>query len=332
MHAAPVRPRAHDAPSTCTAALSCASYSDVDEQAAALSGWHQTYQQLTPGAFHGSMKTLDLGGVRLFVEDLRQAMFQTGRVDDDVIGLGVPAAFHGDSLFCGERSDRDTLHVFSGPDGFEFRSPQVHVMLGIEIDEPFLAARHPGDDDALLRFDRRAGPRSVDANALAGLRRFLCEVFDAASANPDGLLTTEVRNSVIDTLLDRLSRLVPSPIAETGRGANPRRQLVDRAQAMTSTRLDHPPTVAELCSALGVSRRSLQYGFQEVWGVSPLSYLRVMRLNAARRGLKTASSVTEAATQLGFWHFGHFARDYHAMFGELPSATFRRHHRSSITQ
>lgn len=313
-------------------ALSCANYSDVDEQAAALVGWHQTYQQLTPGAFQGSMKRLDFGGVRLFVEDLRQSVFQTGRVDDDVIGLGVPHSFDGDSLFCGERSGLDTLHVFSGPDGFEFRSPQVHVMLGIEIDEPFLAARHPGDDSALLRFDRRAGPRHVDAGALGSLRRFLCDVFATAAAHPEHLSASGARSALVDALLDRLSCLVPSPTEDSHRCATVRRQLVDRAQAIAASRLEQPPTVAELCNALGVSRRSLQYGFHEVWGVSPLSYLRVMRLNAARRSLKTAGSVTEAATQLGFWHFGHFARDYHAMFGELPSMTFRRHHRAAVPQ
>lgn len=69
----------------------------------------------------------------------------------------------------------------------------------------------------------------------------------------------------------------------------------------------------------------MQNGFQQVLGISPLSYLRAARPGAARQALKSSASVTDAATQLGFWHFGRFAKDYQAMFGELPSQTHRKY-------
>ena len=47
---------------------------------------------------------------------------------------------------------------------------------------------------------------------------------------------------------------------------------------------------------------------------------------AVRRRLKSAASVTEAATEFGFWHFGHFSTDYKKQFAELPSETLRRAH------
>lgn len=89
---------------------------------------------------------------------------------------------------------------------------------------------------------------------------------------------------------------------------------------------DMPISVAEVCQQLNISRRTLQYCFQNLLNTTPMAYLRAERLNGVRSMLKTANSVTEAAAHWGFWHFGHFSQEYKKMFGELPSATFKRLH------
>jgi AraC family transcriptional regulator, ethanolamine operon transcriptional activator len=115
--------------------------------------------------------------------------------------------------------------------------------------------------------------------------------------------------------------LMPPPILS-------RMQLVQRAEDYMLAHLDQPITLKELCQALHVSSRPLFYGFQEVFGVSPMEYLKVQRLRGVRRSLRTAdpetSSVTAIAQCFGFWSAGHFARDYKTMFGELPSETLKQ--------
>jgi AraC family ethanolamine operon transcriptional activator len=80
-----------------------------------------------------------------------------------------------------------------------------------------------------------------------------------------------------------------------------------------------------LCRHTGVSKRTLETAFREVTGNSPLQFIKARRLNVARHKLLTAHpqeiSVKEAALTSGFWHLGHFSRDYFAQFGELPSMT-----------
>ncbi|MDE1166170.1 MAG: helix-turn-helix domain-containing protein [Pseudomonas sp.] len=92
--------------------------------------------------------------------------------------------------------------------------------------------------------------------------------------------------------------------------------------------------VLDLCNHLRISRRTLQYSFESVLGMSPLNYLRSVRLNTARKLLVRSPSETiqGAALDAGFSHLGRFSRYYQDFFGELPSQTVsrlggqRRHH------
>jgi transcriptional regulator GlxA family with amidase domain len=96
--------------------------------------------------------------------------------------------------------------------------------------------------------------------------------------------------------------------------------------------LEEDPTralyVLEVATAVGVSLRSLSACCHEYLGMGPKRYLLLRRMNLARRALSAASAtettVTEVATQHGFWAFGRFAGEYKALFGELPSTTLHR--------
>ncbi|GAB4240613.1 MAG: hypothetical protein Kow00121_67020 [Elainellaceae cyanobacterium] len=107
-----------------------------------------------------------------------------------------------------------------------------------------------------------------------------------------------------------------------------RSQLVKKADDYMRSHIDQPLTLTNLCQALGTSNRALCYGFQEMFGTSPMFYLKILRLQGVYRALKAAKSnpktVTEVATQFGFYHLGYFARDYKHMFGELPSETLKQ--------
>jgi AraC family ethanolamine operon transcriptional activator len=75
----------------------------------------------------------------------------------------------------------------------------------------------------------------------------------------------------------------------------------------------------------GISERKLQYLFMWKYGISPMAYLKRVRLNKVRRLLHQVSArrlkISDAANAAGFWHMGQFAKDYHHLFGELPSQT-----------
>ena len=103
---------------------------------------------------------------------------------------------------------------------------------------------------------------------------------------------------------------------------------MQRLEQMLAAHQGQPLYVAEVCGAIGVSVRTLQLYCREQFGVSPHRYLRLRRMNLVRQALASADpatkTVTEIATDYGFWELGRFAVAFRNLFGETPSATLRR--------
>ncbi len=87
-----------------------------------------------------------------------------------------------------------------------------------------------------------------------------------------------------------------------------------------------PVSADQLALLAGVSLRSLYAGFKEYCGVSPMQYLRNLRLDGARMSLLTEpdSSIASVAMRWGFCHLGRFSIDYKQRFGESPSEGARK--------
>ena len=108
---------------------------------------------------------------------------------------------------------------------------------------------------------------------------------------------------------------------------------VAEADEFLREHIDRAVYTDELCAALHVSARALHQSFAAVYGLSPHGYLKRRRLVLVRRALRSAPDgpalVKSVALAHGFWHLGRFARDYAAMFREMPSDTVGKdHHRT----
>lgn len=116
-----------------------------------------------------------------------------------------------------------------------------------------------------------------------------------------------------------LSSGAPAP-SESHRN---RLRLARRGESWMREHLSEPVRVPDVCTALGVSRRELEYAFRTAFDQSPRDFLQALRLNAIRRMLRkgTDQPVSRIALDFGMTHLGRLSGQYRHLFGESPSAT-----------
>lgn len=297
----------------------------VHHQAELLDRWDQQYSQLGSGLFSGSVTMCRNGAARLFREDLNLDVYQVGGLSTPRIAFGFPLRFDGNCFLCGEAARIRDLLVFSGQSGFEFLSPRDFEFYGVEFDaskatDPVLAAMLDELSDVFASGRRSIRLDPSQANNLSSSLVSLFHARAAAEATPwSAEQTNAINRQIAGSTLDCLP-------ADAAGGPRSERHwdVISAVRDLVRDNPYCPRSVAELTIELGISRRTLQNVCQDILGISPVHFLRVLRLNEARRAIEATQSVTQAATQFGFWHLSYFARDYRALFGELPSITLER--------
>ena len=113
-----------------------------------------------------------------------------------------------------------------------------------------------------------------------------------------------------------------------GLTASGRPTAIARAVDLLQSRPGDAWTVGGLAVEVHLSVRALHEGFARDVGMSPMTYLRHVRLHRAHTELQAAdrgsTTVRAVATRLGILHLGRFAAAYKATFGESPSETLAR--------
>jgi AraC family transcriptional regulator, ethanolamine operon transcriptional activator len=296
---------------------------DADEHANNLTNWEQRYDQITAGVFHGLLEELQLPQMQVFRESTNQGIHQACCVWPNAIWFGLPYSTRATRIN-GHLAEKNDILVRPGACEFELMTPADYTIYGVVVRQDALqdAAERGGyalDWSHLARTERvqpRPTRRSTCLQALAALLQ-TAEPLHEPSA---------LQQCVFDALLPLLD--TPAPDEALATSFARRQRIVAKAQDYVREHHDQALTVPELCEKLFVSRRTLQYCFEDVLGINPMQYLRIVRLNGARRQLRNAATasktVRDVAADWGFWHFSQFSSDYKKLFGHSPSETLRQ--------
>ena len=295
---------------------------DADEHAHNLTDWEQSYDQITRGRFHGSLAELQLPQMQVFRECTSQAVRQSCCVWPDAFWFGLPEQSD-QTRINGRLAGGHAIMVRPGDCEFELLTPPDYAIYGIVIRR-----------EALLQVAELSGSQ-IDWSQLAraevmhvdnASRTALLQTLSALLQDDGGCTDSDLRQQV---LLNALLALLDTSAVDSAVSSSfqRRQRIVAKARDLVLAQHDQAITVPQLCEQLFVSRRTLQYCFEDVLGMSPMQYLRLIRLNGARRHLRQASSqawsVQDVAADWGFWHFSQFSSDYRKLFGESPSQSIQ---------
>ena len=150
-----------------------------------------------------------------------------------------------------------------------------------------------------------------------------------ANTTPDILANPEVARAMEQALVEAMVFCLAGSHSENARNVHRNRaRVMRRLEDALMANPEKPLYMAELSAQVGASYWTLRNCCLEYLGMSPKRYLWLRRMHMARRALRSAdakrTSVTEIASDYGFWEFGRFSVAYRSLFGETPSVALRR--------
>jgi AraC-like DNA-binding protein len=164
---------------------------------------------------------------------------------------------------------------------------------------------------------------------LSRLRKLHEAAGHLAKTAPDILAKPEVARAMEQALVEAMVFC----LADTRSGdvrslPRQRARLMQRLEEVLMSNPEEPMYVADLSAQVGASYWTLRNCCLEYLGMSPKRYLWLRRMHLARKALHSADperiTVTEIASDYGFWEFGRFSVAYRSLFGESPSTALRR--------
>ncbi len=295
---------------------------DANHQAENLINWQQQFDQLSRGRFVGVINEIHFPDIHVFREETSQQLRQQCQIEDGGLWLG----FSANNNSCQINNQKIASEQFlcrPGGDGFELLTPENFSIFGLVLHQSCLKQWAEQNHDIADKAFDCLFLEGIAPQLLITFRQYLSLLLQA-----DGHRWSSITQQLIlkDAVFELLSLAQTTP---TKAITNAQRQrLMQRVKSyLHEADLSAPLTIDEICAAVHVSRRTLQYAFSECFGMSPKHYIKVIRLNQIRRALlqsEQKQTIAEIAFEHGFFHLGQFGQDYKSLFGENPQHTLHR--------
>ena len=77
-------------------------------------------------------------------------------------------------------------------------------------------------------------------------------------------------------------------------------------------------TIEDLAQRAGMSRAAFHRKFKQATTLSPIQYIKTMRLNSAAMKIAEGESIAKAAQDVGYLSASQFSREFKRLYGHAP--------------
>ncbi len=129
----------------------------------------------------------------------------------------------------------------------------------------------------------------------------------------------------IDVLADSRLRELYYAVLKGAAGDSARRAFgigneIARAIQYLATHLSETVTIEEIAAQAGMSRAVFHRKFKQTTTLSPIQFVKSMRLNKAAMMIAAGASVSVAAMDVGYVSSSQFSREFKRVYGKSPKA------------
>lgn len=306
---------------------------DVLEQAASLPMWSQDYTQLDKGPFSGTITSVASQGVQIFRESMNRSVDELASAPPNSYVIGLPTIVEGDALWSGNKLSKNSLITLDRNDELLFRTSHSSEITAAVISDERLEEYAERVEKLDLRpLMQKVNP--VEALPPAIQSQLLALLYVGSEHivknTQQGISHSHSWRQFEDNVFNTCVQALVAASNNNSRHHEYRvhRYIVKKVRELTLAQYCDPLTIGDICIKLNISRRSLNHAFQQVLGITPVAYMRNIRLHRIRAELQykseQISNIACVASHWGFWHMSLFARYYRELFGECPSETLER--------
>jgi AraC-like DNA-binding protein len=284
------------------------------------SGVYQPIRQTGKGKFRSHLAVLSTEQGDLFSDRYNTAISLYLEPPAGMVGILFPRSAHGHFLACGDDVGNDKLVVFRSGSGAHIVGPSLVGSEAIAVPEArfiemfeVLAPTSKRSEDVVILEGNTAELHEL-RNAVAGL-------IAQSDLDPNTEQVSNLIGQIIAWMGDSSSQWGPESLKANGA----RIRVAKLAQEFIEEHYRERVCIEDLCRVTGVGVRTLQRYFKEYFDLTVTEYLKTVRLDAARRELRTLrpsqTTVATIALRNGFAHLGRFSIEFRDRFGESPNET-----------